>query len=165
MTSSSKFTADAFIVKPWAGENPFWLMVVPEPLVIEVPDGPPVKQPQDPVKVDLDEHGWKATLKDVLESPGEWFLVRKKDAAVIFSLVVRKGDQPYYVARHIRNTGIQGEAVAYGIGKKAQRFSRKKDRWIWNEDNLWILQWGQICGGTDVEHFAIGGMRKGLHRG
>jgi hypothetical protein len=140
----------------WLGENPYYLLIsttledATTPLVIEI---------------DLDRNGWIATLKDQLgeqlDRPGEWHLVRKDGRQVVFSVRVLEGDQPYYVARHVGQAGAGGQAevVAYGIGKKTRR--KRKGRWAVNEDNLWILPWGQICCG-DVEHFAISGMRKGL---
>ena len=136
------------VERQWDGDIPFYLIVN-----TEVPPGN--------VVVDLDTSGWLVTLKEYLEVPGEWHLVRKKNQQVVLSLRVNEGDQPYYTARHIANTGFAGEVIAYGIGKKTQRFRKKKQQWVENEDNLWVLPWGQTCGGTDVEYFALKGLRSG----
>ena len=151
MTSSTKpneLKADAFIVKPWAGTNPFYLMVNPDAA--------------EPMDIDLDELGWKKKMEIILDMPGEWHLCSKGSRQVVFSLVVNPGDQPYYVGRHIGFAGTtsSSEVIAYGIGKKTQR--HRKNAWHFNEDNLWVLPWGQVCGGTDVEYFAMKGLKAGL---
>lgn len=103
--------------------------------------------------VDLDESGWMAAHGHIFRDVGDLHLVRKSDQGIVFSVHLDEGDQGYYVGRHVANTGIAGEAIAYGIGKK---------RVNGNEDKLWILPWGQVCAGTDIERFAIEGLRKGL---
>ena len=169
MTSSERtkitkgsVTADATFVAPaWSGTNPFFLMVVPEPIVVILDDGSYGGERQPgPTRIDLDERGWMETLKEVLAEPGEWHLCRKTDELVVLSLRVYENDQPYYVGRHIATTASPKEVIAYGIGKKAKRL--RKGSWHDNEDNLWVLPWGQICGGTDVEYFALKGLRAGL---
>lgn len=134
--------------EPWHGENPFYLIILHDAAV--------------PKRIDLDESGWLAKLKDDIDAPGEWHLVTKLTDKVILSLRVEEGDQPYYVGRHIGFAGASSnsEVIAYGIGKKSQRF--RKGTWQFNEDNLWVLPWGQICGGADVEYFALKGLRTSL---
>ena len=141
----------------WQGQNPYYLL-----LKLDPDGGPKVDPPWSVVVVDLDRPNWLETLKAELESPGEWHLVRKKDAGVVFSLRVNEGDQPYYTARVIGVVGGGGGAQtrAYSIGKKTKRM--RKGSWHDNEDNLWVLSWGQICGGADVEYFARDGLERGL---
>jgi hypothetical protein len=137
----------------WQGNNPYYLILSLEGAI---------KGAFDMTIVDLDRPGWLETLKERLALPGEWHLTRKNGKGVIFSLRVNEGDQPYYTARHIGIVGGGGsrKVVAYSIGKKTKRM--RKGSWHDNEDNLWILPWGQICGGADVEYFAKQGMLKGL---
>lgn len=135
-------------------DNPHYLLLkldaVPSPQVVEI---------------DLDERGWLQTYDEQLfHRTGEWHLVRKNGKSVVFSLRVNEGDQPYYTARVIGVVG-HGETRAYSIGKKTQRYRRKKAQWVENEDNLWVLEWGQICGGTDVEYFAKAGIMSGVYKG
>lgn len=135
----------------WAGDNPYYLL-----LSLDY-DEPALSREQ--VVVDLDKRGWLTELKSQLDTPGEWHLVRKEGDVVTLSMRVWPGDQPYYTARVIGTVGY-GEIRAYSIGKKTRR--KRKGAWHDNEDNLWVLPWGQICGGTDVEYFATSGMKKGL---
>jgi hypothetical protein len=133
----------------WQGANPFYLMFV-KPLE-EGSDVPLVEI------VDLDRSGWLADQGSIFRSPGDLYLVRKEGRSVALSVHVLEGEQSYYVARHVGIAGGVGvsknEVTAYGIGKK---------RVDGNEDNLWLLPWGQICGGRDVEYFAIQGLKKGF---
>jgi len=139
----------------WQGDNPYFLLLKLDPL-------PNTHPGWDVIIIDLDRPGWLETLKAELGRPGEWHLTRKNDQGVVFSLRVNEGDQPYYTARVIGIVGSGGGAKvrAYSIGKKTMRF--RKGEWHTNEDNLWVLPWGQICGGADVEHFATEGMKQGL---
>jgi hypothetical protein len=128
----------------FCGNAPFYLLFVEDSL----PEG------VLPLIVDLDESGWMAKHGVIFRSVGELHLVRKVGDAVVLSVHLFPGEQGYYVARHIGfASGGAGEVTAYGIGKK-----RVDD----NEDNLWVLPWGQICGGKDVEYFATKGLKRGL---
>ena len=126
----------------WQGNNPYYLMLTLDGVI---------KDTWEMVVVDLDRSGWLSTLKDQLSQPGDWYLTRKQGQAIVLSMRVNEGDQPYYTARHLGMMGL-GETVAYSIGKKTKRM--RKGTWHDNEDNLWVLENLQICGGTDVEHFA-----------
>ena len=136
----------------WFGGNPFYLMFV----------RPLERDPEDPEiplceMVDLDRPGWLSDQGFIFRTPGDLYLVRKDGGTVALSVHVLEGEQSYYVARHVGMAGGVGvaknEVTAYGIGKK---------RVNGNEDNLWLLPWGQICVGKDVEYFAIQGLKKGL---
>jgi hypothetical protein len=133
----------------WRGENPFYLMFV-KPLEKDS-DVPLIEI------VDLDRPGWLSDQGGIFRSPGDLYLVRKANKGVELSVHVLEGEQSYYVARHVGVTSGAGvsrnEVTAYGIGKK---------RIDGNEDNLWLLPWGQVCVGKDVEYFAIMGLKKGL---
>jgi len=150
----------------WDGENPVCLMIaLPREAIMQDQVGQVGWADGAVTVIDLDEHLWKTTYAWIFSTPAEWHLVRKSDKAAILSMHVLEGNQPYYVARHI--VSVKGPAagkrvVAYGIGKKAKRKSQKRQRWEWNQDNLWWLPWGQVCGGTDVELFALSGLAKGL---
>jgi len=162
--------------REWVGPHPLCLMIL-------VGGGDPVIEQQtidgrvmDVVVgwtkpgisiLDLDEKDWKKTYDWIFSTPAHWYLIRKSDRQAVLSMVVLEGDQPYYVKRIIGNARgpLAGrETYAFGIGKKAKRLRGKgtKKRWVWNEDNLWWFPWGQTCGGTDVEIFALEGMKKGF---
>lgn len=136
--------------REWMGDNPYYLMfVAPEPVMVD-----PDVQWRESLRIDLDERGWMAKYPDLFRSAGELHLVRKSDDVIVLSVNVNPGEQSYYVARHIGfATGGAGETTAYGIGKK---------RVDGNEDNLWYLPWDQVCGGKDVEYFALAGLKRGL---
>lgn len=128
--------------REWLGDNPYYLLFVGD---------------SASVTVDLDEHGWIAMYGHIFRMEGELYLVRKSDEGIVMSVHQDHGDQGYYTARHIGTVsggGSQREVVAYGIGKK---------RADGNQDNLWILPWGQYCVGNDVEYFAIMGLKIGLN--
>jgi len=129
------------------GDNPFYLMFVTSM----------DNATFDALVIDLDEPGWLVKHGDIFRSKGELHLVRKAPSRVVLSVYLLDGEQGYYVARHIGfatgGVGSQHETTAYGIGKK---------RVDGNEDNLWVLPWGQICVGKDVEYFALKGLRHGL---
>jgi hypothetical protein len=125
----------------WQGKNPYYLMLTLDGVV---------RDTWEMVVVDLDRGGWLETLKEQLGRPGDWHLVRKEGGVIVFSMRVNEDDQPYYTARHIGMMGL-GESIAYSIGKKTKRM--RKGAWHDNEDNLWVLENKQVCGGTDVEHF------------
>ena len=145
----------------WHGDTPVCLMVIRKLASEDEEEG----SSQHVLVIDLDEHEWKETYSFIFTEPAEWHLLKKDDKAAVLSMHVLEGNQPYYVARVIGNvTGPNAgkQTHVYGIGKKAKRFSKKKKRWLWNEDNLWWLQWGQVCGGTDVELFTLSGLAKGF---
>lgn len=121
----------------WADDNPFYLLIVQDETQLTT--------------IDLGEFGWSKTYKKLMRQPAEWYLVRKDSQAIPISMVVRQGEQPYYVCRHIGVAGSGGgnEVKAYGIGKKRKVGSR------WQTDRLWVLENGQVCGGDDVEPFAL----------
>jgi len=119
------------------GTNPYFLLWVTE---------------SGHLLIDLDESGWMARHGHIFREAGDLYLVDKEDQSIILSVNLAEGEQGYYVARHVGNTGV-GETIAYGIGKK---------RVDGNEDNLWVFEWGQVCAGKDVERFAIMGLRSGL---
>lgn len=120
------------------GGNPFFLIF---------------RGPTEQTVVDLDEPGWMAKHGHIFREVGDLHLIRKEGEAVVFSVHLDEGDQGYYVGRHIKNSGVPYEAIAYGIGKKCADG---------HEDKLWILPWGQICVGRDVERFALQGLWSGL---
>jgi hypothetical protein len=124
----------------WKGENPFYLLAIPED--------------KAPETVDLDRHGWLQDQGWIFRTEAELHLIRKAGRAVVFSVRLAKGEQGYYTARHIgiAGSGGQAETIAYGIGKK---------RADGNEDNLWVMPWGQVCSGNDVEYFALKGLKSG----
>ena len=138
----------------WSGSTPVCLMIMADEVTI----------------IDLDETNWMQTYAWIFDTPAEWHLLRKSNKQAVLSMHVLEGNQPYYVARVIGSiTGPHAglSTRAYGIGKKAKRIAGKgeKKRWAWNQDNLWWLPWGQVCGGTDVELFAISGLAKGFSGG
>lgn len=118
----------------WADDNPFFLVISPD-------DAPNAT-------IDLGERGWMQLHQNLLRVQGIWYLVGKERNDVPLSLRIWSGEQPYYVCRHVGVTGSGGgnEVKAYGIGKK--RLDGITER-------LWILENGQICGGDDVEYFAM----------
>lgn len=128
----------------WLGDCPYYLIFVYEGQV-EV--------------VDLDRFHWVEDQGWIFRAVGELHLIRKAGDAVALSVHTSEGEQSYYVARHVGIAGgvqpSHNEVVAFGIGKK------RVDR---NQDNLWVLPWGQICGGNDVEYFALKGLKEGRQR-
>lgn len=112
--------------------------------------------------IDVEERGWHARFADLMREPGTWYLCRKVDRAVVFSVMVHEGEQPYYVARHIGiATGVgfnpitgrgSPEIIAYGIGKK------RRDGHV---DRLWIINDGLICAGDDVDQLALEVLKAG----
>jgi hypothetical protein len=137
----------------WNGENPFYLLHVRNE-VLDFGDGGKQEIFAHTI-IDLDTPGWMAEAGRIFRSVGELHLVRKVNNAVALSVHLNEGEQGYYVARHVgfASTQAQSETIAYGIGKK---------RANGNEDNLWALAWGQVCGGNDVEYFAMNGLKQGL---
>lgn len=134
-------------VPEWTGECPYFLLFVPAS-----------REPQlDHITIDLDEPSWLSRYGYIFRTEGEMFLIQKLTERVLLSVRLNEGDQGYYVARHVGIASganpVKNEVVAYGIGKK---------RADGNQDNLWYLPWGQVCGGNDVEYFALQGLRKGL---
>ena len=130
--------------REWNGDNPYFLL-----FKADSEGGHRV--------VDLDRPGWLQDDGWIFRTPGELHLCEKGTKLVKLSVRLLEGEQGYYVARHIGiATGvgvIKNETIAYGIGKK------RVDQ---NQDNLWLLSWGQICVGQDVEYFALEGLKKGL---
>lgn len=144
MTEELGLSADAWIQY---GDNPYYLM-----FVVPVPHSN-----DEVINIDLDKPGWLAEYGHLFRTPCEFYLVRKVSHVVAFSVHLNEGDQGYYTARHVgyASSDNNAETTAYGIGKK---------RYDGNEDNLWVLPWGQVCGGNDVEFFALKGLRGGLAR-
>jgi hypothetical protein len=134
----------------FTGGNPFYLMFVS---ALDVGSQEPV---DDVEYVDLDRPGWLVDQGHIFRDVGDLHLVRKDGDVVVMSVRFLPGEQGYYVARHVGTASgvgvVRNEVTAYGIGKK---------RVDGNEDNLWLLPWGQVCVGRDVEHFALLGLRRG----
>jgi hypothetical protein len=107
------------------------------------------------VLIDLDEPGWQTTHAALLKAAALWMLQPKEETqASVLALIVHDGEEPYYVARHLGSVtgGISGEMVAYGIGKK---------RLDGHTDRLWVLPYGLVCAGDDVEALALTLLRTG----
>jgi len=138
------------------GTNPYFLIFAEE-IVLQL-DGELWRKSTKGTTIDLDEPGWMSKYGHIFDSVGDMHLVRKTDQAVVLSVHLSEGDQGYYVARHVGTTS-HGETIAYGIGKKTR--TQRKGTWHDNEDKLWVLAWGQVCGGGDVEYFALDGLKKG----
>lgn len=134
----------------WQGEHPLFLLSI-QPVDVTIPGEPTIRSFVR-LKVDLDEPGWLVEHGHIFREVGDIHLVRKDNEIVVLSVHLNEGDQGYYFARHIRNTALAGEAVAYSIGKKRPNG---------NQDNLWYFTWGQVCGGNDAEYFGIMGLRAG----
>lgn len=119
------------VPEPWQGDIPVFLLIV---------------RGAAQNVIDLDERGWLETHKDLLRGESTWHLIDKKTIGICFSMIVREGEQPYYVARHFaRADGSDAKASAYGIGKK---------RLDGHVDRLWIFYpSGQVCAGDDVDLF------------
>jgi len=98
--------------------------------------------------VDVEEHQWHATYSSWLRRPGWWLLRRKSDSAIVLTVRVNPGDQPYYTARHVGIAGSGGsnEIIAYGIGKKLVNGI---------EQRLWVMPDGVVVGGDDVDQLGI----------
>lgn len=130
----------------WQGDHPYFLMFVYD-------GGEEIEV------VDLDRDQWMVDQGWIFRKAGELHLVRKADNVVVLSVNTTEGEQSYYVGRHVGIAGgvnpSHNEVVAFGIGKK---------RVNGNQDNLWVLPWGQICGGNDVEFFALKGLKQGRQR-
>lgn len=123
-------------VQTWAGDNPYFLLVVRPTSEIQ--------------RIDLDEHGWATTYKDWMRGRMRWYLVRKADEGVMFGIEVYPDDQPFVYTHHSTDiTGPQAgtEWLAYGIGTKHQDGTR---------DGLWITQHGLVCNDRDVESLMRG---------
>jgi hypothetical protein len=99
--------------------------------------------------IDVEEHAWHAKYADWLRRPGWWLLRRKGTNAVVLTVRVAEGDQPYYTARHV-GTGLgspgQAEIIAYGIGKKCADGSMVR---------LWVMPDGVVVGGEDVDRLGV----------
>lgn len=118
----------------WHDDNPFYL-------VVRLEDGARV--------VDLGEDSWLTKHRDLLRAEGVWNLVWKHNHQPLFTVVVREGDQPYYLARHIGVAGSSGEneTVAFSIGKKAADGTVSR---------LWVIpEVGVICAGDDVDYLGV----------
>jgi|WetSurSiteA1Bulk_404760.scaffolds.fasta_scaffold127407_1 hypothetical protein len=139
------------------GGNPYFLMFVDE-FDIDLAAEPPYQRIMRSLVIDLDESGWMAKHGHIFTDIGDMHLVRKTGQVIVLSVHLDEGDQGYYVARHVGTTS-HGETIAYGIGKKTR--TQRKGTWHDNEDKLWVLAWGQVCGGGDVEYFALDGLKKG----
>lgn len=98
--------------------------------------------------IDLEEDQWAATHADWMRRPGWWLLRRKDISAVVLTIRVNEGDQPYYTARHVGVAGSGGsnEVVCYGIGKKCADGSMVR---------LWIMPDGVVVGGDDVDDLGV----------
>jgi hypothetical protein len=115
----------------WVGDSPFWLMC---------------QTPADGnVGIDIDVPGWIEQHKELMRSPGTWFLMDKRRSKPIFSVVMAEGDQFYFSKHHVGNLMAAREVLCYGIGKKQADGSKV---------NLWLLPNGMVCGGGDVDILA-----------
>lgn len=122
----------------WSGDTPFYLLIIHK---------------AKPNIIDLDEKDWlkKPRYKRLMRVEATWHLVHKNTNGIVFTMVVREGEQPYYTARHFRRTTLallvdepkpQPKADAYGIGKK---------RLDGHVDRMWVFTDGQVCMGDDVD--------------
>lgn len=118
----------------WTGDNPFYLLIINK---------------AKPYIIDLDVKRWerRPPYNRLIRLESTWHLIRKEDNGIVFTMVTRDGEQPYYVARHFRRTTAdpgqpQPRADAYGIGKK---------RLDGHADRMWVFTDGQVTMGDDVD--------------
>jgi len=130
----------------YLGSNPYYLMVI----LRSEGEGEEIPVAQ----IDLDEPGWATTYARYMRDPGQWYLVRKVDNAIVATMLVWPGEQPYYVARHVGFAGTtNAETTNYGIGKK------RNDGHV---DRIWVMANGCITLGDDVEPISIDLLKQGL---
>ena len=98
--------------------------------------------------IDVEEYQWATTHADWMRRSGWWLLRHKDTSAIILTVRVNDGDQPYYTARHVGIAGSGGsnEIIAYGIGKKAHDGTMLR---------LWVMPDGVVVGGDDVDQLGI----------
>lgn len=130
-------------MRQWVDDNPYYLL-------IRLDD-------HRMAEIDLGETGWAKRFKSFLRAPGQWYLVRKEGGVIVATMLVRKGEQPYYVARHVGIASIVGdkkiETINYGIGKK---------RIDGHVDRIWIMANGCVALGDDVEPISLDLLKSGL---
>lgn len=122
----------------WADDNPYFLLCQSDDRA-------------ESATIDLGLKGWAKRYGKWTRRPGWWYLCRKETGQVLLAMILMKGEQAYYVKRHvgqIQLSGGQGRKTAvYGIGKKLLDG---------NVMRLWVLPDGvAVCGGEDVEKLAI----------
>lgn len=129
---------DLSIPTHWSGDKPFYVLIINK---------------SQPTIIDLDVKDWAQIpkIKRLLRAEATWHLIAKNGNAIVFTMVVRKGEQPYYTERHFRRTTLalvedqqvdQPRADAFGIGKK---------RLDGHTDRMWVFTDGQVCMGDDVD--------------
>jgi hypothetical protein len=126
------------VSEQWLDENPFYL-------VIRVEEGATV--------IDLGEYQWLTKHAELLRRVATWSLVFKANHQPLLYVLVKDGEQPYYVSRHVGIAGSGGsnEVIAYGIGKKGVDGTMTR---------LWAIpDAGIICGGDDVNEFGTLALR------
>lgn len=133
----------------WEGDSPFFLVIETDSATGNV-------------GIDLDEPGWIEKHKELMRSPGTWWLHHKASGRPIVCLVLEEGEQGYFVKHHVGNLMAGSEIMAVGIGKKVparwhMTKGRKPKRVVTQTERyerLWLLPNGVICGGDDVDTIA-----------
>lgn len=152
--------------EPWVGDTPYFLLLVS----LEPNEGGAFGH----LVLDVDRQGWQVEYKDWLERSAEWYLCEKTPPnRAILAQTVYRGEQPYYVKRHVGQVRLNdsaGRSVAvYGIGKKVptayetymehdasgEEVVRRKKVRDKRTDRLWLLPGNVVCGGEDVEKLAM----------
>lgn len=125
----------------WLGANPYNLMIVLDSGRI--------------AEIDLDKQKWMEWYSEFLRAPGTWYLVRKADKVIVTMMLVKDGEQPYYVARHVGflNSNANTETINYGIGKK---------RLDGHVDRIWVMSNGCMVMGDDGEAIALDLLKSGM---
>jgi hypothetical protein len=135
----------------WLGPNPYYLMII---LALG-----PGESSQSVAEIDLDQNDWATFYARFMRRPGQWYLARKDSRVIVATMVVREGEQPYYVAKHVGFTstggdgGPRGETTNYGIGKK---------RLDGHVDRIWIMANGCVTLGDDVEPISLDLLKSGM---
>ena len=92
------------------------------------------------------------TYAEWFRRPSVWWLMHKESGHPVLSVKINEGDQAYYTKRHVGDVISAREIVCYGLGKKTAEGTPV---------NLWLLPNGTVCGGEDVDHFAVKMLRIG----
>lgn len=131
----------------WKGDSPYILVVVRHMKRRKAPE----------VRIiDLDEPGWMVKNRALLAyAPATWHLARKSEPPRIdvrISMSVLPLEKPRFLIRHVgrANAHSNREVKAYGLVKL------RRDG---HSDKLWVLPNGQVCGGDDVDQFAMSILR------